>query len=68
MSPALKVSQVNITTHEDKYTDLVKHSFEIVGREDIVINGLGYIKITNPGRVDVLAPKGVSVIKRDAMV
>jgi len=68
MSPALKVSQVNITTHEEKYAELVSHVFDIVGREDIVINGLGYIKITNPGRIEVLAPRGVSVIKRDAMV
>ena len=68
MSPGLKVSQVNITTHTEKYSDMEKYTFDIDGREDIVINGLGYIKITNPGRIEVLVPKGVSVIKRDAMV
>ncbi len=68
MAPGLKIKQVNIDTHVEKYEDLVTHAFEVEGREDIVINGLGYIKITTPGRIDILAPKGVSVIKRDAMV
>lgn len=68
MAPGLKISQVNLDTHPERYPGFVTHAFEVEGREDIVINGLGYIKITTPGRVDVLAPEGVSVIKRDSMV
>ena len=68
MSNGLKISQVNITTHKDKYKDLVKHTFDIEGKQDVVINGLGYIKIIEPGVVSVWAPKNVDVSLRSSMV
>jgi len=68
MSNGLKISQVNITTHIDKYEDLEKHTFDITGEQDIVINGLGYIKIINPGVVTVYAPKNVDVSLRSSMI
>lgn len=68
MSPALKINQVNSDTHLAKYKHLERHLIEIIDKEDIVINGLGYVKITMPGLIEVYAPKGVSVIKRKSMV
>lgn len=67
-SNALKISQVNISTHKEKYVKYAKHHFELNGNEDIVINGLGHIKIVNPGIVDIYTLKGVSVIKRDSII
>jgi len=68
MSNGLKISLVNITTHVDKYVNLDKHTFDITGEQDIVINGLGYIKIINPGVVTVFAPKNVDVSLRNSMI
>jgi len=68
MSNGLKISLVNITTHVDKYVNLDKHTFDITGEQDIVINGLGYIKIINPGVVTVYAPKNVDVSLRSSMI
>ena len=64
----LRVMQINISTHTLNFLNHKKYSFELKGREDIVINGLGYIKIVNEGIVDIFVPEGVSVIKRDSMV
>ena len=68
MSNGLKISQVNITTHTEKYKDLEKHVFPLEGNQDIVINGLGYIKITGPGEVTIWAPKNVDVSLRSSMI
>lgn len=68
MSNGLRISQVNVTTHVDKYKDLVKYNFEITGEQDVVINGLGYIKIIEPGLVTVWAPKNIDVSLRSSMV
>lgn len=67
-SNELRVMQINISTHKQNFTEHEKHIFKINNREDIVINGLGYIKIVNSGLIEIYAPKNVSVIKRDSMV
>ena len=68
VSNGLKISQINITTHVDKYKDLEKYTFDITGEQDVVINGLGYIKIINPGTVTIWAPKNVNVSLRNSMI
>ena len=68
MSNNLKISQVNITTHQDKYSKCKIHEFNLVGNEDIVINGLGYIKVVGKAFIRVYAPDGVSVTKRLSMI
>jgi len=64
----LRVNQINVSTHKKEFLEHEKYIFDINGREDIVINGLGYIKIVDPGTVTVYVPKGVSVVKRDSLV
>lgn len=68
ISNNLKTSQVNINTHIDRYSELEKFVFDINGNEDIVINGLGYIKIVNKALLNVYAPKGVNVTTRKSMI
>jgi len=64
----LRVNQINISTHKKEFLEHEKYIFDVKGREDIVINGLGYIKIVDSGTVTVYVPKGVSVVKRDSLV
>lgn len=64
----LRVMQINKTTHTMNFINHKKYTFNINGREDIVINGLGYIKIVDEAIVDIYVPDGISVIKRDSMI
>lgn len=64
----LRIMQININTHTLNFLNHKKYTFNIKGREDIIINGLGYIKIVGKGIVDIYAPDGISVIKRDSMI
>ncbi len=68
LSNDLRVMQINIDTHKDIFSNHEKYTFEINDREDIVVNGLGYIKIVGNGIIDIFAPKGVNVIKRKSMI
>ncbi len=67
-SNKIKVNQVNINTHKEKYKDNEQYKFDLSGNKDIVINGLGHIKIVKPAIINVYAPKGVSVIERDSLI
>ena len=62
MSNNLRISQINITTHKDKYCNFSIHEFDLLGNEDIVINGLGYIKVVGKAFIKVYVPKGKSMI------
>lgn len=64
----LRVMQINVTTHKEDFKNHKKHEFIINNREDIIINGLGYIKIVGNAKIEVYAPNNVNVIKRDSMV
>lgn len=64
----LRINQINVSTHKKEFLEHEKYIFDVKGREDIVINGLGYIKIVDPGTVTVYVPKGVNVVKRDSLV
>lgn len=49
--------------------ELVRHEFSIKnGKTDIVISGLGWITVQNPGVVAVHAPRGVNVILRTSLI
>lgn len=48
---------------------LVRHEFSIKdSKTDIVISGLGWITVQNPGVIAVHAPKGVNVILRPSLI
>ena len=64
----LRIMQINITTHKKEFEMHQIHTFEVNGREDIIINGLGYIKIVEPGLINVYTPVGVCVTKREAII
>ena len=48
--------------------DLIKHELKVKKGEDIVINGLCFIKITKDAIIDLYTIKGVSVIIRNSLI
>lgn len=47
---------------------LIKHSFRVDEKTDIVISGLGWVTIDNDSIVDVYVPKGIGVHSRKALI
>lgn len=54
--------------YKDKETNLVKHSIKVDANMDIVISGLGFIKVTKKGIVDIYTLDGVDVYTRDSLI
>ena len=54
--------------YKDKETKLVKHSIKVDANMDIVISGLGFIKVTKKGIVDIYTLDGVDVYTRDSLI
>jgi ribosome biogenesis GTPase A len=50
-------------------TELWTHKFNLgTDQTDIVISGLGWVRVSGKGLIEVEAPKGVKVIKREALI
>lgn len=59
----LKVKRMN-GNKQTRLKDLYKNTFELGYCEDIVVNGLGWVKIVAKGKVDVYVDKNVEVFNR----
>lgn len=53
---------------ENDFPALIKHAFTISQKTDIVISGLGWIRMAYPGKIALWAPEGVGVVVRDAII
>ena len=60
---SLKVKKMN-ASKQTRLTDLSKSLYELGYREDIVINGLGWIKLVDKAKVYVYVDKNVEVFTR----
>ncbi len=67
VSNSLKVKRYNATRCK-LLKDLAKTNYEVGYQEDIVINGLGFIKITEKAKVDVYVDKNVGTYIRKSMI
>lgn len=67
MSNDLKVKRLNGLKHDD-LKELNKISFETNHYEDIVINGMGFIKIVDPGKVSIYIDQKINVFKRKSLI
>lgn len=63
----LLVSPININTNK-RHLDYISEEINIEEASDIVINGLGFIKIVKPGIVKIYLPKGVRLSVRKAII
>lgn len=67
VSNELKVSRINSNTNNN-LKELNKCTYEIKYNTDLVINGLGFIKIMNKGKVDIYLDKDVEVYLRRSLI
>lgn len=50
------------------FPKLVKHDFKITEKTDVVISGLGWLRVANAAHISVHAPEGVGVLLRKALI
>lgn len=54
--------------YKDKKTSFIKHTLSVDDNQDIVISGLGFIKVTKKGIIDIYTMDEVEVYKRDSLI
>lgn len=67
ISNDLKTKRFLNPNHED-LKDLAKTTYEVKYGEDIVINGLGFVKIVNRGTVDIYVNKNIETFVRKSLI
>lgn len=67
ISNDIKVKRLNALRHEE-LKDLYKNSYELKYYEDIVINGLGWIKVVEKGIVDIYIDKNIETYIRKNLI
>ena len=53
---------------KEEFPPLVSHEFTIKDKTDLVISGLGWIRVNGEAKVAVWAPEGVAVVTRKAII
>jgi ribosome biogenesis GTPase A len=53
---------------KDVEIPLEKHTIEVIGKQDIVISGLGFIKVNKPGTIVISTIKNTKVYVRDSLI
>lgn len=67
LSNDIKVKRMNALKHEN-LKELYKTTYELKYYEDIVINGLGWIKVVDRGTVDIYIDKNVETFTRRNLI
>lgn len=65
ISNILKIERVY---KQKEISSFVSHTFTLDGKQDVVIPGLGFVKVMKPGKVTVFLPKEVSVYIRKSFI
>ncbi len=68
VSNDLKVKRLLNSSNKDDLKDLNKITYSVKYDEDLVINGLGFIKIVNKGLIDVYIDKNVETFMRKSLI
>ena len=66
-SNELKIKRHNMYKHE-ALKDLFKHEMDVGYHQDVVVNGLGFIKIVEKAKISVYLNKDVEVFVRDSLI
>ena len=53
---------------KEEFPPLISHEFTIKDKTDVVISGLGWIRVNGDAKVAVWAPEGVAVVTRKAII
>ena len=65
-SNKLDISRIFVPS--DKMTDLERHDLVVFENQDIVISGMGFIKVTNSGQLTIYTLPNVDVFTRPALI
>ena len=68
VSNDLKIKRLLNSTNKDELKDLNKITYQVKYDEDLVINGLGFVKIVNKGMIDVYINKDVETFMRRSLI
>ena len=68
VSNDLKVKRLLNLFNNDKLKDKNKITYEVKYDEDLVINGLGFVKIVNKGVIDVYIDKDIDTFMRKSLI
>ncbi len=68
ISNDLKVKRLLNLFNNDELKELNKTTYELKYDEDLVINGLGFIKIVNKGTIDIYIDKDVETFTRKSLI
>ena len=63
----LKIKKFNSNKNET-LKNIIKRNLEVGYHQDIVINGMGFVKITDKALVDVYIDKNVEIFVRDSLI
>lgn len=66
-SNSLKVKRLNMKKH-DVLKNNAKTSYEVGYHQDLVINGLGFVKIVEKAKIDVYVDKNVETFLRESLI
>ena len=67
VSNDLKIKKFNSNKNET-LKNIIKRNLEVGYHQDIVINGMGFVKITDKALVDVYIDKNVEIFIRDSLI
>ena len=67
VSNDLKIKRLNMNKHED-LKNLYKRDVEVLYHQDLVINGLGFIKIVDKAQVSVYIDKDIEIFTRGSLI
>lgn len=68
ISNDLKVKRLLNSTNKDDLKHLNKTTYQVKYDEDLVINGLGFVKIVNKGVIDVYVDQNVETFMRKSLI
>ena len=68
VSNDLKVKRLLNLLNNEELKDKNKITYEIKYDEDLVINGLGFVKIVSPGKIDVYLDKDINTFMRKSLI
>ena len=68
VSNDLKVKRLLNSSNKDDLKDLNKVTYQVKYDEDLVIKGLGFVKIVNKGVIDVYIDKNVETFMRKSLI
>lgn len=67
VSNDLKTKRVITSRHKELY-DLYKTTYDLSFNQDLVMKGLGFIKITNRGKIDIYMDQKIATFLRDNLI